>query len=71
MQDVRQIHGCDLDQIDLSVCDGRAVKHGLKTRTQPTTSFTLVVFAHHIIYTHTRLSTRTNPPACIFTCAAY
>ena len=53
MQDVRQIHNCDLDQIDLSVCDRRAVKHGLKTRTYPTASFTPVVFAHHIIYTHT------------------
>ena len=50
MQDERQIHGCDLDQIDLSVCNGRAVKHGLKTRTQPTASFTPVVFAHHNVW---------------------
>ena len=70
-QDGRQIHGCDLDQIDLTVGDGRAVKHGLKTRTQLTASFTQVVFAHHNIYTHTRLPTRTNPQACIFTCVTY
>ena len=68
---MRQIHGCDLNQIDLSVCDRQVVKHGLKTRTQPTASFTLVVFTHHIIYTHTRLPTRTNPFVCLFVCCLF
>ena len=66
-----QMHGYDLNHIDLSVCDGRAVKHGFQTRTQPSARFTQVVLAHT---SHTRtqcLPTRTNTHACIFTCIAY
>ena len=42
----RQIHGYDLDHIDLGVSDGRAVKYEFKTRNQPSPSFTQVVLIH-------------------------
>ena len=70
-QDELQMHGYDLDHIDLGVCDKRTVKHGFKICTQPTASFNLVVLTQHLMHTHTRLPTLANTHAYIFTCVAY
>ena len=67
-----QMHGYDNDHANSSVCEGSAVKHGFKTRIQPTVSLTPGVFAPNptniYTYTSTCIHTHQHMHTCCMLC---